>query len=147
MKQILISRRTFTEAKIVAFHKMCDASTGQEYFYKNRVQRRTHPTLSHLTIIILVGTFGIFLLGISLNLGLDVPLNVGGITVGGRGNNTFAIVLSLHLKQHFFISHNISSPKPPSISFTYNFSAGSLKSAKGLWQPMVFPPSSDKLPG
>jgi hypothetical protein len=126
---------------------MCDASTGQEYFYKNRVQRRTHPTLSHLTFIILVGTFDIFLLGISLNLGLDVPLSVGGITVGGRGNNTFAIVLCLHLKQHFLLATTFPVPNPPSISFTYNFSAGSLKSAKGLRQPMVFPPSSDKPTG
>jgi hypothetical protein len=79
---------------------MCDASAGQEYLYKNHAQRHTHPIPSHLSFIILVGAFGIFLQGIHLSLGLDILLGMGGV-YGSPGGITFAIALSLRLRQHF----------------------------------------------
>jgi hypothetical protein len=60
----------------------------------------THPTPSHLSFIILVGAFSIFLWGIGLSLGLGVLLGLSGV-YGSLGGITFTITLSLRLRQHF----------------------------------------------
>jgi hypothetical protein len=61
-----------------------------------------HSTPSHLGVIILAATFGIFWMQIGLKVSFDIFPRVGSITVGSSLDSiTFTVPSRLRLKQHF----------------------------------------------